>query len=189
MQAHRGQAVAKKREKKRITAPGYGTRVHPASPLLEQLFYAFGQCRKVRCPHKALNDDALPVDQEAGRGCLHTAPGLGHRTGIVNDHIEGELSAFAVPDDRSRRVIGHCDCNRGKALPAVGIEQLHHLRHFCHAHTATGCPEVHQGHLACNRRSGAGAAIEQHHGGRGRLVGAQAEPETAGQHKGQREGD
>ncbi len=141
--------------------------------------------REVRGPHVALHDLAALVHDEGRGGELHVAPGLGHRAGVVDGHLEGELAGLREVHHVARRVVAHGHGQRIEAAVAVLAVGGHDLRHLGHAGGATGRPEIHEGDLPAEVRGGLAAAVEQHEGGfRGLGASRAQEDESAHAHEG-----
>lgn len=131
--------------------------------------------------------DHLPalVDEEGGGRQAHVVEALGGLAAGIHRHLEGQRVVAGVVAHVVGRIVAHRD---GEGLEALGGELVvggHQLGHLGHAGGAGGGPEVHQHHLAAQRREAAALAVEggEAHVRGGRLAAAadQCNEEERGQ--------
>jgi hypothetical protein len=104
-----------------------------------------------RVPHVLLDDAALLVQQEAGRGQAH----IPKRLAASPLRSSATRKGRPASGQSWRRSPGCRSSSRWPGLVALALELLvgaHQLGHLVHAGCAAGGPEVHQRHLAAQAR-------------------------------------
>ncbi len=129
---------------------------------------------EVGLAEELLHHLAALVDEEGGGCQAHVVEALGRLAAGVHRHLEGQGVVAGVVAHVVGRVVAH---RYGEGLEALGGELVvgvHQLGHLGHAGGAGGGPEVHQHHLAAQRREAAGLAVEggEAHVRGGRLAAA-----------------
>lgn len=154
---------------------------------VERLLEQRVEFRELRCADVALQDLAVPVDDEGRRRELHVAELL-RDAAVVERDLERQLARLRVVRDVHRRIVVHRDRDEFQPLTLEAVIGIDHLRHFLHAGRAARRPEVHEIDLALQVAGGRDLLARQQRERRVRHAGLAVEREEAGYGDGRDDG-